>query len=71
MTVTPPWLTTDWVLGQFSAGRARARERLHEFVLAGIAVPAELPIRGDLYLGSDESVFMTGQTVINDGGVSL
>jgi len=52
----PAWLTTDWVLAQFAPKRARARERLHEFVLEGISTPASLPIRGELFLGSDAFV---------------
>jgi putative transposase len=31
----PPWLHTDWLLGQFSANRADAVKRYREFVLQG------------------------------------
>jgi len=49
----PSWLTTAWVLAQFAPDRGRARERLREFVWARIADPAPLPVRNDLYLGTD------------------
>jgi putative transposase len=49
----PPWLSTDWILGQFARERPRARARLREFVADGIAHPEPLPVRADLYLATD------------------
>ncbi len=42
-----PWLTTDWVLGQFSKRRSTARERYRRFVNEGV----EEGYREDFYRG--------------------
>jgi putative transposase len=49
----PAWLATDWLLAQFTPRRDRARARLRQFVLEGIADPRPLPVRADIYLASD------------------
>jgi putative transposase len=52
-----PWLTTDWVLGQFSDNETRAKEQLSRFILDGIdgEAPDELVIeRGDGRLLGDD-----------------
>jgi REP element-mobilizing transposase RayT len=51
----PPWLTVDWVMGQFAPRRATAQTTYRRFVEAGIR-EAERPwsqVRGQIYLGSD------------------
>lgn len=45
-----PWLTTDWVLSQFAAGRERAQAAYGRFVMAGIGEPR----REEFHVGSRE-----------------
>ena len=53
--LSPAWLETDWLLGQFGKSRPLAINAYKDFVRAGIGLPA---IWGNLtqqmYLGSDE-----------------
>ncbi len=50
----PPWLQTDWVLGQFSPQRGRAIQRYIDFVKAGVKLPSLWEnLRGQVFLGSD------------------
>lgn len=52
---TPPWLQTDWVLGQFAQDRAEAVLRYRDFVRAGMGLPSLWDeLRGQIYLGSDD-----------------
>ena len=47
-----PWLTTDWVLAQFSKSRRRAQRLYHQFVVEGIT--KETPwkeLKGQIFLG--------------------
>lgn len=37
---SPAWLETDWLLGQFSRSRQRARQGYEDFVRAGIGLPS-------------------------------
>jgi REP element-mobilizing transposase RayT len=36
----PPWLRTDWLLGQFGRQRAQAQARYRDFVRAGVGLPS-------------------------------
>lgn len=52
---SPPWLQTDWVLGQFGQDRAQAVARYRDFVRAGVGLPSLWDkLRGQIYLGSDD-----------------
>lgn len=53
----PDWLQTDFILGQFSAQRARAIAKYVEFVHEGKGLPgAWEQLRGQIYLGSEAFV---------------
>jgi REP-associated tyrosine transposase len=52
----PPWLTVEWVLGQFARTRARAHRAYVQFVAAGQTrkvVPWER-VQGQIYLGGED-----------------
>lgn len=50
-----PWLTVDWVLGQFGRTRAAAREAYQRFVEEGVKNPQSpwMQVRGQIYLGGE------------------
>ncbi|MEW5825575.1 MAG: addiction module toxin RelE [Candidatus Bipolaricaulota bacterium] len=50
---TPEFLTTDWILDQFGASRARAQKAYRKFVSQGRGVTVWENLRGQVYLGSD------------------
>ncbi len=54
-TVPPPvWLQTDWILGQFSPQRDRARIGYWDFVRVGVGLPGVWEhLKGQIYLGSE------------------
>jgi len=53
----PPWLDTDWLLGQFGRQRGKAIKAYHQFVMAGKGLPSPmLDTRHQLYLGDDAFV---------------
>ena len=53
----PPWLITDWILGQFGQGRARAIEKYIDFVRAGVGLPSVWAnLEGQIYLGGEAFV---------------
>ncbi len=55
--VRPPWLNTEWILGQFGAQRARQITRYVEFVQQGVRAPGVWEhLRGQIYLGGDAFV---------------
>lgn len=56
-THAPPWLTTDWILGQFGQRVGPAQEKYRAFVAEGRGGlrPWE-QLRGQIYLGSDEFI---------------
>jgi hypothetical protein len=54
----PEYLTTDWILGQFSENRATARQRYRKFVADGM-VEQDQPWRklvGQIFMGSEKFV---------------
>jgi len=54
---TPPWLTVNAVLGQFTENRARARRTYIAFVEAGRAAPRIWDaLRQQIYLGNDQFI---------------
>ncbi len=54
---SPPWLDTDWLLGQFGTQRSLARRAYQRFVREGHGLPSPLlATRHQLYLGDDAFV---------------
>ncbi len=50
----PPWLQTDWILGQFSPQRGRAIKKYVDFVRAGVGLPSLWDqIHGQVFLGGE------------------
>ena len=50
----PPWLKTDWLLGQFSQQRGHAIKCYIEFVQSGVTLPSPWEnLRGQVFLGGD------------------
>lgn len=53
----PPWLATDWLLGQFHGERARALRGYIDFVRAGVGLPSLWKgLRDQIILGSETFV---------------
>jgi putative transposase len=51
-TKTPQWLTTDWILAQFSRIRRRAQRLYHQFIMEGITEEAPWKdLKGQIFLG--------------------
>jgi putative transposase len=50
----PPWLTTDWLLGQFARRRQVAQRRYADFVREQVPANPWRDLKGDVYLGSAE-----------------
>lgn len=64
----PPWLTTDWLLSQFSQERNAARMLYVDFVRAGVGqAPIWEGLRHQLFLGSERFVEETIGTRLADG----
>ena len=54
LTFTPPYLTIDWLLSQFSQQRAAAQRKYQRFVAAGIGQDSPWEeVRGQVLLGSE------------------
>jgi REP element-mobilizing transposase RayT len=52
--VPPPWLQTDWILGQLALSRSNAVRQYIHFVRAGVGLPSVWEgLRGQVYLGSE------------------
>ena len=61
----PPWLQTDWILGQFSPRRGRAIKRYIDFVEQGVGLPSLWGrLRGQVFLGGD--VFLKRMQKLSD-----
>lgn len=53
-TPAPPWLQTDWILGQFSRQRDRARLGYRDFVRTGVGLPSIWDkLEGQIFLGGE------------------
>jgi len=53
----PPWLKTDWILGQFGSVRQQAITRYIDFVRAGVGLPTLWEkLQNQIYLGSEQFV---------------
>lgn len=53
----PPWLTVEWVLGQFGQWQKSAQAKYRAFVQEGIGGPRPWEqVQGQVYLGSEEFV---------------
>jgi putative transposase len=49
----PVFLSTDWILAQFSKKRAQAQKQYREFVRDGVASRPWEELKGQIYLGSE------------------
>ena len=57
MASPPPWLKTDWLLGQFGTDRQQAIARYVDFVRAGVGLPTLWDkLHNQIYLGSEQFV---------------
>lgn len=57
MATPPPWLDTDWLLGQFGSRRSDALKGYRQFVMSGKDLPSPLKkTRHQLLLGDDAFV---------------
>jgi len=55
--VSPPWLQTDWILGQFGSRRSSAIAKYVSFVYEGARLPSVwAQLQGQIYLGSEAFV---------------
>ena len=53
----PVWLETDWVLGQFSRQKKRAKAKYKDFVREGAGLPSVWDdLKQQIYLGDDQFV---------------
>ena len=52
----PPFLSIDWLLGQFGTNRRAAQKRYREFVREGIKNRPWDELKGQIYLGSDDFI---------------
>lgn len=52
----PPFLTTDWILAQFSGRRSEAQRRYRRFVAEGRGASPWRELKGQIYLGSEEFI---------------
>ena len=61
----PPWLTIDWVLGQFGRTRGRAHREYVQFVAQGHRQETQPweQLHGQIYLGSEEFLQQVQQRV--------
>ena len=56
-TASPPWLTIDWILGQFGQRVGPAQEKYRAFVAEGRGGPRPWEqLTGQIYLGSEDFV---------------
>lgn len=56
-TTLPPWLQTDWLLGQFGRQRNHAIAGYIDFVRAGIGLPSVWDkLQGQIYLASEKFI---------------
>ncbi len=56
-TASPPWLETDWILGQFTRQRKRAIEKYINFVREGVGLPSIWSdLKNQVFLGSDRFI---------------
>ncbi len=54
---SPPWLNTDWILGQFGSEWQQAITRYIDFVRAGVGLPTLWEkLQNQIYLGSEQFV---------------
>lgn len=66
----PAWLSTDWLLAQFSTLRAEAQQRYGAFVAEGKDLPSPWPsLKGQTLLGSD--AFVERMRPLLEGKVEL
>lgn len=64
---TPPWLDTDWLLGQFGTQRNQARLAYQSFVMAGKDIPSPLlATRHQLILGDDDFIEQHHQNKLSE-----
>ena len=64
----PPWLDTDWLLGQFATQRSSAHRRFREFLMAGQDLPSPiLETRHQLLLGDKAFVEGHRQATVQEG----
>jgi putative transposase len=52
----PPFLSTDWVLGQLGKSRLEAQKQYREFVREGLGNRPWKELKGQIYLGSEEFI---------------
>ncbi|MEE8302323.1 MAG: transposase, partial [Candidatus Tectomicrobia bacterium] len=53
----PPWLQTDWLLGQFDTNRLQAQQRYRAFVQDGLDYPAPWDaLKGQIFLAPDDYI---------------
>ena len=53
----PIWLETDWLLGQFSRQKKRAKAKYRDFIQEGVGLPPVwIDLKQQIYLGDDQFV---------------
>jgi DNA-directed RNA polymerase specialized sigma subunit len=55
--VAPPWLESDWILGQFSQQKKKAIAEYINFIREGVGLPSIWDsLKNQIFLGSDEFI---------------
>ncbi len=71
MDAAPPWLATDWLLGQFARRRKNAQGAYVRFVADGLKAPSIWgALRGQIFLGREGFVARMQQAVTGQADLS-